>query len=142
MTGTLRPWVPVGVWAAVILLATSIPFPVEPVESPLPVDKAVHLLLYAGLGRSGGRGLSETGRGGRPALVAAWAAGIAFAALDEAHQLWIPGRDPSAADWAADAVGMGIGIVWGAAGGRGEERSAAAGREATDGGEDPREGSR
>ena len=40
---------------------------------------------------------------------------ITFAALDEYHQGWIPGRDRDVLDWAADLVGIVIGY-W--AGGR------------------------
>jgi VanZ family protein len=36
---------------------------------------------------------------------------LAFGALDEVHQLWIPGRTADPIDWAADAAGSVVGIA-------------------------------
>lgn len=38
---------------------------------------------------------------------------IAFAAIDELHQLWIPRREASAMDWTADSVGVLVGFAVG-----------------------------
>lgn len=94
-----------------ILAATSVPLPGGPSPTGLPLDKAVHLLLYLGLGWSSGRALLRSW-GPRPGpTVATWAAGLVFAAADEGHQAWLPGREASALDWAADAVGLTAGLA-------------------------------
>jgi VanZ family protein len=73
-------------------------------------DKLVHALEYAILGALvagalGGRGLGWRGRG--LALVLA----VAYAASDELHQGFVPGRDPSLLDLVADTIGAATGIL-------------------------------
>ncbi|MFO7589210.1 MAG: VanZ family protein [Gemmatimonadota bacterium] len=95
------------------------------------LDKAVHFGFYAVLGvlarrvvarRPDAAGAAE-GRslkaGAGWLLVPALAI---FAGLDELHQAWIPGRDPSLSDWAADVAGIAVGI------GVGSRRTAKRGR--------------
>lgn len=38
------------------------------------------------------------------------AVAVIFAALDEYHQGWIPGRDPDVGDWLADILGIIVGF--------------------------------
>ena len=97
-------------WAGAILVATSIPGRDVP-DVDLPhVDKVVHFLLYAVLGVLLSRAL-RTGRAGvavRPAVRALlpWLVAIAcFAAVDEWHQRWVPGRSSDTLDWYADVAG-------------------------------------
>jgi hypothetical protein len=69
--------------------------------SLIPADKFVHAVLYAGL-----CGLWLWARPGRP-----WQAlglAMAYGAVDEWHQSWVPGRDASVLDWLADGVGASI----------------------------------
>jgi len=47
----------------------------------------------------------------RSALVAIVAACSAFGALDEWHQLYIPGRSGSVDDWGADSLGGALGVA-------------------------------
>ena len=115
----LGPWRLPMAWAAVILVATSLPIPARPLPgAELPLDKVAHFLLYLGLGWGSARALYREGRRGLLPVTAAVAAGALFAALDEAHQGWILGRTPSVADWAADVAGMAVGISLAALGGR------------------------
>lgn len=127
LTGRLGPWrVPLA-WALVILVATSLPLPSAGwAGTSLPLDRAAHFLLYLGLGWGSGRALRRTGQGGVLPTVAVLAAGMLFAAADEAHQGWLVGRTPSVADWVADVVGLGAGLALGALTTRrsGEEREA------------------
>lgn len=115
----LGPWrLPVA-WAVVILVATSLPLPARPLlGADLPLDKVAHFLLYLGLGWGSARALSREGRWGVLPVTAVLVAGALFAAADEAHQGWVVGRTPSAADWAADVIGMATGIALAALGRR------------------------
>lgn len=120
-----RAWVPAAAWAAVILLATSVPVPEAGPPGPVPhVDKLVHLALYGVLGWLLAPGLHLTGRPGRGALAAALVGAALFAGVDEWHQTWLASRHPEALDWAADVVGAtgGAALRRGAVGGKGEAR--------------------
>ena len=48
---------------------------------------------------------------GRRSTVAAVAFALAWGVLDEWHQSWVPGRDPSGTDVAADLVGAVLGAA-------------------------------
>ncbi len=72
-------------------------------------DKLVHLTLYAVFGVT-----LAYGRARSPSPPAHWIvllAGVAYAATDEWHQAFVPGRDPSLADWAADIIGIHLGYA-------------------------------
>jgi VanZ family protein len=94
-------------WAAMILILTSVPTPSD-VPGGIPhLDKVVHFVLYAGQGWFVTRAL----RTRRPlTLVGALLAIAAFAALDEWHQRFFA-RDPAVLDWIADAIGAAAGIM-------------------------------
>lgn len=107
-------WLPPLAWAALLFALSHRP------ADGLPTlfagaDKLVHLALYAPLGWWLARAL---GVGWLAVVVAA-----AYGVSDEWHQSWVPGRTPSAADVAADAVGAALG-AWAAM-----RRSPVAGRE-------------
>lgn len=113
----LRPWAPVGAWAGLILVITTVPLPDSTLDvGGFPLDKAVHLVLYLGLGWTSGRALVRTGRFRPGPILGLWIGGLAFAALDEWHQTWVATRVPSILDWSADAVGLTLGLsavaVW------------------------------
>jgi VanZ family protein len=97
-------WRPPLVWAAIILVLTSIPVPATPFDGIGGADKVVHLALYAVLGALTARAGWLTAHGWRSALFALGAV-LVFAALDEWHQTFVPGRSADALDWAADAIG-------------------------------------
>lgn len=102
-----RRWLPPALWAAVILVLTSIPAPPEAPAGIPHLDKAVHVLLYAGQGWLVARAL----RTRRPRTLLAALLGIAaFGALDEWHQAFFA-RDPDMLDWIADVLGGSIGIA-------------------------------
>lgn len=72
-------------------------------------DKVFHIIEFAvvGMALSANRDLFH---GRNPWIVMA-AAGIAWAGLDEVHQSWVPGRDCSALDFAADTLGLCLALL-------------------------------
>ncbi|MGZ8376714.1 MAG: VanZ family protein [Gemmatirosa sp.] len=103
-----RRWVPPAVWAAVVVISTSWPNPGVPDVGD--GDKVVHLLAYALLAWLIGRALPPLARAPRR-LAAVLIALVLFAALDEWHQSFIPGRSASVADWCADVAGIVLGLM-------------------------------
>ena len=104
-----RRWLPPALWAALILVLTSIPSPPDVGGSVTHLDKVVHLLLYAGLGWLVARAL----RTRRPlALMGAFTAIALFGAVDEWHQEFFR-RSPDVVDWVADMLGGSLGLLAG-----------------------------
>ena len=101
-----RRWLPPALWAALILVLTSMPAADAPGGIPH-LDKAVHFLLYGGQGWLVARAL----RTRRPlSLLGALIGVAAFGALDEWHQQFFA-RDPEMLDWMADTLGASVGIA-------------------------------
>ena len=107
--GFLQAWGPVGLWAAGILILTTVPIPAAVETGGLPLDKVIHAAMYSGLGWTVARALHLTSRSTGGALALAVVAAAAFAAVDEWHQGWV-GREPALGDWVADAVGLVLGL--------------------------------
>lgn len=104
-----RRWVAPVLWAGVIEVLTSWPNPPS-VAAPAGTDKVVHLVLYATFGLLTMRSVWSGRFVRRTALFVAGGVAI-FAALDEWHQLFIPGRSMELGDWIADFVGALAGIA-------------------------------
>ena len=112
MRRALLLWAPVAVYMAAIFYVSSLPQPTVPPGG----DKPWHLLAYFGLGVLTIRAVA----GGLPASiqwrVAAIATAIAvgYAATDELHQMYVPGRSAELTDLLADAIGvvLGTSICW------------------------------
>jgi VanZ family protein len=89
----------------VILVLTSFPASAIPSTGVPHIDKVMHFAMYGVLGAlSVPAVLAAAGTRGRT-LVRALAAIAVFAAFDEWHQHFIPGRSAEVADWAADVAG-------------------------------------
>lgn len=108
-TGPISLWGPVAAFMALIFFLSA--------QSDLPApeqvsDKTLHAAAYFVFGvlclraTHGGFGPLR----GRPTLVAL-ALALVYAALDEWHQSFVPGRTPSALDWVADGIGTGLACV-------------------------------
>ena len=96
-------------WASLILIATSIPIPAPLASvSPSGADKLIHITLYGVLAWLTARGVEVWSI--RNALVV-FILVSAFAAIDEWHQSFIPGRFTSGADLVADILGAGVGVL-------------------------------
>jgi VanZ family protein len=107
-----RAWVVVGLWVAIQLLITSLPGKHVPIKADHPWDWFVHAGMYGMLGFLIVRAAVTSGWSGR--RLARLFAGISlFAAADEVHQLFIPGRNGSAPDWVFDTLGVAAGILMG-----------------------------
>jgi VanZ family protein len=114
MTGAKRGgWVPVAVWAAVQLTLTSLPGKDLPVSIPHPLDWVGHWGLYGILGLLIARAAALREWPWRRLAVAALIVSCG-AALDELHQLFIPGRSAEVLDWLSDTIGVTAGLTVGA----------------------------
>ena len=101
-------WAPPALWAATLIILTSWPNPDMPRVGQ--GDKVVHLLLYGILAWLLARSEPTLATVRRRAALTL--AGLAcFAALDEWHQGFVPGRSASRIDWAADVVGAAMGLT-------------------------------
>jgi VanZ family protein len=102
-------WLPVVAWAALIFALSSIPDLGTGLGGwDLAFRKAAHLAEYAVLGALLARALYNTIAGW---AWLSWVAGTAYAASDELHQHFVPGRQASALDLAIDAVGVAVGVL-------------------------------
>ena len=111
---TIRFWIPVFLWSAIISCLSSIPaeyFPQIPVQH---VDKMVHFIEYAVLGWLLIRAFKHSRPGvGDVVLVAVSIILImAFAMSDEWHQTFVRGRVGDFSDVVLDAISSGIGIFF------------------------------
>ncbi len=95
-----------------VLSASAVPPPAEVVTVRVG-DKALHLLEYAVLALllSLAVAASPSPRVRARAPWIALAAAVVYAATDELHQGFVPGRDANAVDFAADAAGAAIGAA-------------------------------
>jgi VanZ like protein len=102
-------WVPVAAWAALIFALSSIPDLGTGLGGwDLALRKAAHLAEYAVLGALLARALYHTVTGW---LWLSWVGGTAYAASDELHQHFVPGRQASLLDLGIDAVGVAVGVL-------------------------------
>ncbi len=123
------PWAAPCAWAALIFVGTSIPGRNLPPAFPH-ADKLVHLVLYSVLGLLVARALNARRptrhvgpRGVAFVATAALVAIASFAAFDEWHQDYVPGRSADRLDWLADVAGAAAGIVAGSTARRAEQRT-------------------
>jgi VanZ family protein len=106
---TYRPWVPVGLYALVIFLFSSLPGRQVPLPFPA-FDKILHLLEYIPFGilviRAFCKSFVLT-----PLQALLWGIFVItlYALSDEVHQLFVPGRLFSYADMAFDVLGGSMG---------------------------------
>ena len=100
-------WGPAALWAAVLFLLSD----QEGLGRGLPpgVDKLVHGGLYLILGLSLAWGKRRTASSVSAAVLLLM--GVGYAASDEWHQTFVPGRDASVGDWVADSVGIMLGLA-------------------------------
>lgn len=106
MRATLSLWLPVVAWGSLIFALSSVPDLSTGLGSwDLVLRKLAHLAEYAVLGALLARALTR--------LWPTLALGVAYAASDELHQVFVPGRQGSPLDVALDGVGVALGaLAW------------------------------
>lgn len=105
-------YLPAIIWASLLVVLTSLPKLEPPAMGLKMADKIYHFLFYAVLGflwiRARVRGQSSRLKS---ELWVVGFSGTAFAALDELHQLFIPGRQCDLMDAVADTAGVLISLI-------------------------------
>ena len=101
---SLRLWVPVVLWAAVIFAFSAVPDLGTGLGTwDLVLRKLAHTAEFAVLGAL----LMRAVRQELPAL----ALGISYAVSDEIHQRFVPGRVGSPLDVVIDSAGVAVGVL-------------------------------
>ena len=103
----LGAWGPAIAWCLLIFWLSSMSNPPQILPPFALQDKLLHGIEYGILAILLHRGLRRKGPAGSPSFYFALALGMAsvYAASDETHQLFVPGRQADVWDWAADTVG-------------------------------------
>jgi VanZ family protein len=104
----LIAWGPAAAWAGVLFFLSAVPGHPRPPVFFGGEDKVAHAGLYAVLGTLLASGARRS-RADEPRPFVLWTVGLLFGAGDEWHQAFVPGRDVSLGDLAADAVGVALG---------------------------------
>jgi VanZ family protein len=111
---TLRYWLPPVFWMGLIFTLSAQPtLPKHPdTLLDLILKKAAHIIEYGILAVLLWRALSR-GRGAhsRSALVTAFFVSVLYAASDEYHQTFVPGRNGTPVDVGIDAVGSLVALL-------------------------------
>jgi VanZ family protein len=114
--GFVYDQLPLFLWALLIFISSSIPDVTLPEFEIISSDKLAHLIIYIILSALLYRAIAYQDR--FPKL-ARWSFGwtfifaVAYGATDEFHQLFVPNRDASFLDLAADALGAFIFVMYG-----------------------------
>lgn len=107
---------PACLWAILIFVLSSIPRPFTPLVRVISADKFYHFMEYLIFGFLLARALLSMSAQGKEhkAILAAAALGIFWGMTDEIHQSFVHGREASALDFIADAVGVLVivAVVW------------------------------
>jgi VanZ family protein len=103
MANRLTAWVPAVAWAGLLFFLSSLPDVPGPSGIPFG-DKLGHFVLYAVLGAC--LAFGRTRSGALPPHLLLLAVGMLYGLSDEWHQMFVPGRTPDWADWAADVAGL------------------------------------
>ncbi len=101
-------YLPVVIWAVIILVVSSLPHPYITKPSWTKYDKAAHFIEYAVFGFPLARALWHENNKNVTLFIVSLSLLIAgaFAALDEIHQKYIPGRIGSLGDFIANISGI------------------------------------
>jgi VanZ family protein len=98
----------VVLWLGLMITATSMPYLKPPDRFPK-ADLLFHLVVYLVLAVLVCRGLYLQGARNRGLWLAMLAGGLALAAIDEYHEILVPGRTVSFTDFSLNVVGYAAG---------------------------------
>lgn len=74
-------------------------------------DKVLHALAFMGVGLAAALGAVLRRRVlSWRSFLEGWLLTVVYAFLDEVHQIYVPRRTPSSADWMADVFGATVGV--------------------------------
>lgn len=111
MSSLIRRWLPPLVWMGLIFFFSAQPsLPSIPGFWDLLIFKSMHVMAYAILTWLYLRALRGTAPAGAPVRLVGAALALAYAASDEYHQTFVPGRNGSLVDVGIDAVGI-LGVI-------------------------------
>lgn len=107
-------------YAPVVLLSIAIIVASSREQAPMPdlgftwQDKLFHFLAFTGYGLAVIRAVVASAALSRRYVAIVIVLGAVFAASDEVHQMYVPGRSAEISDWLADMAGMlaAVGISW------------------------------
>lgn len=110
----MRPWLLPTAWAILIFLGSSIPG--NSIPKPVSVMSLVlHACEYAVLVYLIARALHRTKKERKLPLINivafAFIISMLYAATDEFHQFYVPGRHPDPLDLGVDMLGSGAGVI-------------------------------
>ena len=103
-------WLPPIAYMVMIFFFSAQPDP-APMLTQVFWDKSLHFAGYAGLAFLFCRAFLGERIAFTAALMFAFIASSVYAATDEFHQWFTPGRQASALDWVADTVGAVLGVI-------------------------------
>jgi VanZ family protein len=110
--GTQRLILPVA-WALFIFVLSSIPGSAYPQVAIPFADKVVHAFLYVPLGYWLARAFIHSAghKSWGQSVILPFTIGALYGLSDEFHQLFVPQRTFSLADWATDCVAVALGLA-------------------------------
>lgn len=108
---TKAVWCAIALYMAIIFAVSHDPTATDGLPLEYGADKLVHLVEFGLLAALWRLGLLLRGMNARKAVVVAFVMTCVYAASDEWHQSFIPGRVCSVADFAADALGAAL-TLW------------------------------
>ena len=108
-----RAWGPALLWMGFIFYLSTreqLPQPPDPLINTL-VRKGGHMVVFGLLALSYWRGLRHGGLSGTSLALGAWLLTALYAASDEIHQGFTPGRHATVMDWGIDVTGAMLALL-------------------------------
>jgi len=102
----VRKRLPALIWAILIFIASSVPRVPELKIGIKHTDKIIHFVEFGIFGVLLLLFFSRDGKLTKGNVAISFLAGVIWAVLDEYHQSFVPGRDPSIFDLTADVIGI------------------------------------
>ncbi|OQA23140.1 MAG: VanZ like family protein [Chloroflexi bacterium ADurb.Bin360] len=109
----LRAWGPALVWMGILFYLSSrqhLPQPPDPLLNTI-IRKGGHMVAFALLALFYRRGLRHENVLGTALICGAWLLTALYAASDEFHQGFTPGREPTVMDWCIDMTGATLALA-------------------------------